>query len=230
MTHSFLFPDGGSTVSFTNRRQAGERLAQAIFAELETLRDTGVVPQPIVYALPRGGLPVAEPIARLLHCPLDLIVAKKITRPDNPELAIGAVTADGHVIWARPIPRSPHDIACIKALHYAHEQAQKQLTRFAESRPNLSAAGSIALLVDDGIATGMTIAAAAQSLRDQDPAEIWICAPVAPAGLTEFLQRWSDRVIVLETPDQFQSVSRFYREFTQVETEEAIACLQAVDG
>jgi Phosphoribosyl transferase domain len=87
---------------FDNRADAGEKLAEAVIAELGKLNLT--VPEavkPIVYALPRGGLPVAVPIARLLGCPLDVVVAKKITRPDNPEYAIGAVTADGEVLWQK---------------------------------------------------------------------------------------------------------------------------------
>jgi putative phosphoribosyl transferase len=227
MPRSFL-ANSGFTIPFANRREAGEKLAQAILAELEQVNEAGVSYRLIVYALPRGGLPVAEPIARLLHCPLDVIAAKKITRPDNPELAIGAVTADGHTIWARSVFDKREAEPYENALHHAHTQAQIQMERFAENRSATSAEGAIALIVDDGIATGMTIAAAAQSLREQHPTEIWICAPVAPAGIEDFLSHWCDRVILLETPESFQSVSRFYQEFAQVETEEAIACLQGI--
>jgi putative phosphoribosyl transferase len=224
MPRSFLV-NSGFTIPFTNRREAGEKLAQAILAELEKVNTTEAC-QPIVYALPRGGLPVAEPIARLLHCPLDVIVAKKITRPDNPEFAIGAVTADGHTVWGRSVFDKRDDEPYEEALHQAHTQAQMQMALFSNTHATISAKGAIALIVDDGIATGMTIAAAAQSLREQHPTEIWICAPVAPAGIEDFLSHWCDRVILLKTPESFQSVSRFYQEFTQVETEEAIACLQ----
>jgi predicted phosphoribosyltransferase len=224
------FRNSDSTVLFADRWDAGEKLAQVIQVELERLRLTQSVVQPIVYALPRGGIPVAQPIARQLQCPLDLIVSKKITRPDNPELAIGAVTADGHVLWAEAhSEESDPFLLWSKALHHAQKKAQVQLTRFASSCPHIAARGAIALLVDDGIATGMTIAVAAQALRDQQPAEIWICAPVAPASLVPFLHDWSDRVLVLETPEVFYSVSRFYAEFSQVETEAAIACLRSVN-
>ncbi|MBW4519893.1 MAG: phosphoribosyltransferase [Scytolyngbya sp. HA4215-MV1] len=224
------FRNSDSTVLFADRWEAGEKLAQVIQAELEELRSAQSAVPPIVYALPRGGIPVAEPIARQLQCPLDLIVSKKITRPDNPELAIGAVTSDGYVLWADAYTEGNDPLMLwAEALSHAQKKAQMQLARFAPSCPQVTAKGALALIVDDGIATGMTMAVAAQALRDQHPAEIWICAPVAPASLMPFLRHWSDRVLVLETPEVFYSVSRFYAEFTQVETEIAIAYLQSAN-
>ncbi len=225
------FQDFDSTVCFANRWQAGEQLALAVLQELSD-RPIAGNPRFVVYALPRGGLPVAAPIAQRLHCPLDVIVAKKITRPENPELAIGAVTADGQVLWLSqsrsPQSQSPqpsgdgHEMA----FHQAQERAQKQWTQFALSRPAVNPTEAIALIVDDGIATGMTMAVAAQALRAQHPAEIWLCVPVAPPEILPSLQTWGDRVIVLAAPSPFNSVSRFYREFNQVHLEDAIACLQ----
>lgn len=219
---------------FRDRHEAGKQLAQVILAELSQLNESQRHAKPIVYALPRGGLPVAEPVARLLECPLDLVVAKKITWSDNPELAIGAVTADGHMIRSRYEPVTPENAELWKvALHQAQEKAQAQFTQLAVHHAALdpedalvqNLTGKIALLVDDGIATGMTIAVAAQALRARHPQSIWICAPVAPQKLLESLQQWGDRVIVLAAPDPFLSVSRFYEEFPQVEMEEAMACL-----
>lgn len=208
---------------FKNRQAAGEELAQAVVAQKPT-------PPIIVYALPRGGIPIAEPVARRLGCPLDILVAKKITEPGNPELAIGAVTVDGHVIWARHKPDwSANSELWQTAMHQARRKAQAQLAQLAPSGPGLAATGAIAILVDDGIATGMTMAVAAQALRDQAPAAIWICTPVAPLGLINCLHQWADRVIVLATPEPFWSVSRFYQEFPQVEIEEARAYLLQLD-
>ncbi len=209
---------------FDNRADAGEKLAVAVFAELEKLNLTAPeAVKPIVYALPRGGLPIAVPIARLLGCALDVVVAKKITRPDNLEYAIGAATADGQVMWQNQKPRNLSFQTL--ALQQALDQAQSLLADLSPGRPNVSAAGALAILVDDGIATGMTMAVAAQALRAQQPLALWICVPVAPQDLLEFLEEMSDRAIVLETPDPFYSVSRFYAEFPQVETEVALACL-----
>lgn len=213
---------------FFDRTDAGEQLAQAIHAIVtETAASSEVSPKPIVYALPRGGLPVAAPVARTLGCPLDIVVAKKISHPKNPELAIGAVTADGNVLWSEQTPfRIQHqpqeEVAREEALNKAHSQ----LAQLAQDRPQVNPQGAIAIVVDDGIATGMTMAVAAQALRAQHPAAVWLCAPVAPLALLLWLRQWGDRIIVLETPQPFLSVSRFYAEFPQVETESAIAYLQ----
>jgi len=218
-----------STVCFANRLEAGERLAEAVWESLNEKPILGT-PSLVVYALPRGGLAVAAPIAKTLNCPLDVIVAKKITRPDNRELAIGAVTADGYTLWL-PRPRSPREPAYLyeMALHEAREKAYSQWQQFAPSRPTVEPQGAISLIVDDGIATGMTMAVAVQALRARQPAQVWICVPVAPPEILPQLHAWADRVIVLATPSPFYSVSRFYRTFDQVETEEAIACLQTVN-
>jgi putative phosphoribosyl transferase len=210
---------------FCDRQEAGEKLAQSVLQAIEQL-DLVAPANPIVYALPRGGLPVAEPVARSLNCPLDLVVAKKVTRPENPELAIGAVTSDGHVIRSRQNAFiQPHGGSWRLALQAAQAKAQEQLEQFAANRPQVDPKGAIAILVDDGIATGMTMAVAARALRTKRPAKIFICAPVAPLGLVSLLEHWGDRIIVLAAPETFLSVSRFYAEFPQVEMEEALACL-----
>lgn len=210
---------------FLDRTDAGEQLAQAIHAIVtEMAASSEVLPKPIVYALPRGGLPVAAPVARRLGCKLDIVVAKKISHPKNPELAIGAVTADGNVLWTEQTPFGIQhgEVAREEALKKAHSQ----LAQLAQDRPQVNPQGALAIVVDDGIATGMTMAVAAQALRAQHPAAVWLCAPVAPLALLVWLQQWGDRIIVLETPQPFLSVSRFYAEFPQVETEEALAYLQ----
>ena len=209
---------------FDDRTDAGEKLAEAVLAELEKFNLTAPeAVKPIIYALPRGGLPVAVPVARLLGCPLDVVVAKKITRPDNLEYAIGAVTADGQVVWQNQ--KRQNLLLQKSAFNRAQDNAQSLLANLSPGLPNVSAAGALAILVDDGIATGMTMAVAAQALRALQPLALWICVPVAPQDLVESLEEMSDRAIVLETPDPFYSVSRFYAEFPQVETEVALACL-----
>ena len=220
MPLSQLF-QGGNTKIFVDRHDAGEKLAQAVLTEAQTLSDKKFV----VYALPRGGLPVAVSVARALGCPLDVIVAKKITRPENSELAIGAVTADGQVLWLEPSCEQAQELDR-DALLFAQKKAQMQLAQFGD-RPKIDPEGAIALLVDDGIATGMTMAVAVKALKTRNPLEIWICAPVAPQEMVNSLELGgASRAIILATPDPFWSVSRFYQVFNQVETEEALACLQ----
>lgn len=217
-----------SSPLFRDRSDAGEQLAQAIHSILTQMAaNSGVLAAPIVYALPRGGLPVAAPVARLLDCPLDVVVAKKISHPKNPELAIGAVTSSGYVLWAEQTPfyiqhSRQGSAACEEALN----KAQSQLAQLAPACPQVNVQGAIAILVDDGIATGMTMAVAALALKAQNPAAVWLCTPVAPPPLLPWLRQLGDRVIVLQTPQLFLSVSRFYAEFPQLETEEALVYLQ----
>jgi predicted phosphoribosyltransferase len=220
--------------SFASRAEAGKQLAAAIVAELTQLRsecrgDPAIAQaKPIVYALPRGGLPVAVPIAQQLQCPLDIVVAKKITTVFNPELAIGALTADGEIIWdANEMGSSIYNGRIReKDVHHAQAKAEAQLAQLAKFRPQVSPKGKIAILVDDGIATGMTMAVAAKAISKQKPAQVWIAVPVAPVQLMSSLEEWCDRVIVLATPDPFISVSRFYEHFPQVDLSEAQTYLE----
>jgi predicted phosphoribosyltransferase len=222
---------GGKSMSckplFSDRTQAGEQLAQFVVCELERLKEVGISAQPIVYALPRGGIPVAVPVARQLGCPVEIVVAKKITRPENPELAIGAVTADGQIIWSgAQLWQKNQSSLQQEALHQAQSKAQAQWLEFSRSCPQANPQGAIAILVDDGIATGMTMAVAAHSLKAKQPAQVWIATPVAPPELIKWLQQWGDRIIVLHAPYPFLSVSRFYEQFPQLETDVALAYLQ----
>ena len=212
---------------FSDRADAGEQLAQSLLTPINQLLAAGVLAPPIVYALPRGGIPIGVRVAHLLNCPLDIVVAKKITMAQNPELAIGAVTSEGHVLWARQkfLGQKNAEVRAI-AQAQAQEKAQDQLSQLSMGCPGVSPQGALALLVDDGIATGMTMAAATQALRAHNPAQIWICAPVAPAGLMKWLSQWGDRLVILQSPDPFLSVSRFYAKFPQVETKEALVYLQ----
>jgi putative phosphoribosyl transferase len=211
------------TPIFKDRTQAGEQLAKEILLQISLEhpnRDTKIV----VYALPRGGVPVAVPIAQGLQAPLSVIVAKKITFPDNPELALGAVTSDGHVLWSK---RKPLDLELQqRILEQAQTKAQQGWEQLSPACPDVNPHGALALIVDDGIATGMTMAVAAKALKAHHPLAIWICVPVAPLELIPSMQQWGDRVIVLETPDPFFNVGRFYQQFEQVETETALSDLQ----
>lgn len=213
-----------STMLFHDRSTVGCELAQLVHQQLLELQNSR---QMIVYALPRGGIPVAIPIAQQLNCPLDVIVAKKITTPTNRELAIGAVTSEGNILWTKPEFWRDANLRGLKeAVVDAQEQAQNQALEFASYRLPLNPQGKIALIVDDGIATGMTMGVAAQYLKEQQVAEIWLCAPVAPPDLIPQLELWSERVLVLATPDPFFSVSRFYQHFDQVSLTDAIAMLK----
>ena len=215
-----------ATPIYADRFQAGEQLGKLIVAEIINLRLAGVKASPIIYALPRGGIPIAVPIARQLACPLDVIIAKKITLPGNRELAIGAVTSDGKVLWNPHLKKRQEDALILeRALREAQRKAQAQLELFNPIRPKINPEGEIAIIIDDGIATGMTMEAAVKSLRQYQPQEIWLGATVAPPEIMESLQQSSNRLFVLATPSPFFSVSRFYVQFPQVSNEEAMTYL-----
>ncbi|MFM6189334.1 phosphoribosyltransferase [Planktothrix sp.] len=208
---------------FRDRTHAGEELAKEILLQMSW--DGFQADQKmVVYGLPRGGVPVAVPIAQRLKSPLSVIVAKKITLPENPELALGAVTSDGQVLWSK---RKPQNFNLQQMmLQQAQTKAQQAWEQFAPSCPPVTAHGVLALVVDDGIATGMTMAVASQALKLHQPLAIWICVPVAPMELISSIQQWCDRLIVLETPYPFFNVSRFYEQFDQVETQTVLSYLQ----
>jgi predicted phosphoribosyltransferase len=221
------------TPLFTSRTDAGEKLAQKI----DAIKQTAGTKRPIVYALPRGGLPVAAPVARLLGCPLTIMVAKKISHPQNPELAIGAVTTSGNVLWSEqklysrknylPSLSSGHSVPSRElALNEAIDKAKLLEAQLISGCPQVNTEGATVILIDDGIATGMTIAVAAIAAKALGCAEVWLCSPVAPLKLLPWLSQWCDRLIILETPEPFLSVSNFYVDFPQVESSEALVYLQ----
>lgn len=216
-----------TSLAFADRTEAGLVLAKAVAFQMEkqrgSLSNASYAASPIVYALPRGGLPVAAPVADKLDCPLGVMVTKKITMPENEELAIGAVTADGHTLWSR---QNAADTDTDHAWQAAYQKAVQQSQQLGAYCPPLNPTGCIAILVDDGMATGMTMLAAAQALRAKNPDQIWICAPVAPPEVVERLKKACARTVILETPEPFLSVSRFYQNFPQVDMETACRYLQ----
>ncbi|MEH1831702.1 MAG: phosphoribosyltransferase family protein [Nostoc sp.] len=217
------------TPLFADRTHAGEELARVIHNVLtQQTIDSGVKPVPIVYALPRGGVPVGAPIARLLDCPLTIVVAKKISHPQNPELAIGAVTTSGNVLWTdQKLVRPKHDARWREvALNKAINLAKSLEAQLIPACPQFNAQDATLILVDDGIATGMTMAVAATAMKALSPAAVWLCTPVAPQKSLPWLEQWGDRTIVLETPEPFWSVSNFYAQFPQVDTLEVLVHLQ----
>ncbi|GAX41373.1 phosphoribosyltransferase [Tolypothrix sp. NIES-4075] len=221
------------TPLFCDRTDAGEKLAQ----QIDLIKQTALTKRPIVYALPRGGLPVAAPVARILGCPLTIMVAKKISHPQNPELAIGAVTASGNVLWSEQKLYSRKNylrwrqplvsgVSRELALNEAINKAKLLEAQLITGCPQVNTENATVILIDDGIATGMTIAVAAIAAKALGCASVWLCSPVAPLKLLPWLSQWCDRLIILETPEPFLSVSNFYADFPQVESSEALVYLQ----
>ena len=198
---------------FEDRYTAGCQLAKLIVEAKPT--------NPIVYGIPRGGVLVAAPIAKRLDCPLDVAIAKKIVLPTNPELALGAISSDGFIVEIGKEYCSPSEWS--HAIHNASTKVEELLRRFQPFRPQLEIAETTAILVDDGIATGATIAAIAAAIKNKPYKEIWLAVPVAPLTIPKVLASRIDKIILLEQPEIFMSVSCFYKHFPEVTTSEALS-------
>jgi putative phosphoribosyl transferase len=208
-------------MEFENRVEAGRRLAQAL---LKYRGQTG-----IVYPLPRGGIPLGVEIARALHMPIDLVIPRKIGHPLNPEYAIGAVCENGGMVC------NEWEIAQIdprwfeQKVKSERQEARRRRERYLGGRAPLPAAGKIAILVDDGIATGLTMRAAIRDLKQRQPARVVVAIPVTPTDAAEALRREVDELVALDVPDFYLgAVGAYYRDFSQISDEEAIELLRLV--
>ncbi|MEF8780400.1 MAG: phosphoribosyltransferase family protein [Haloferacaceae archaeon] len=205
---------------FENRTDAGNRLG-------ETLRERGVEAD-LVLAIPRGGLPLGRAVADALEAPLDVVVAKKIGAPGNPEYAVGAVASDG-TVWRNEEAfhaRSVDEEYFREKREQKAREARRKVDRYRGDRPELDVAGKRVVLVDDGVATGSTIRACLESLRGSDPERIVLAVPVGPPDTIEVLRGLADEVVCLKTPRRFRGVGGFYERFDQVSDEEAMAYLE----
>ena len=210
-------------IVFDSRAAAGRLLASALVRRAP--------PKPLVYALPRGGAPVAAEIARALDAPLDLILSRKIGAPRQPELALGAAV-DGD----QPEIVLNHDIVAALGVRRAEIErlASKQFAEIERRRalylggaPPISAQGRTAILVDDGIATGASMEAAIQALKRRGPQKIILAVPVAARDAVDRLGRLVDETIALLTPESFYGIGEFYRDFHQLEDEEVVALMKS---
>ncbi|MHA1554227.1 MAG: phosphoribosyltransferase [Alphaproteobacteria bacterium] len=210
---------------FTDRTAAGQQLARA----LERLREAA----PVIYAVPRGGLPVAAEVAAYLKAPLDIVLVRKIGAPWQPELAIGAVV-DGH----KPITVLHDDVIrqlsvsqdyIKKAENEALAEIERRRQRYLQDQPSLPAAGRTAIVVDDGIATGATVEAVLRALRQQNPRSLVLAVPVAPSDALERLKPMLDETVCIQMPGSFGSVGAHYLEFPQTSDDEVARILAAAN-
>lgn len=205
---------------FADRSDAGRRLA----ARLGHLREAAGV----VLGIPRGGVVVAAEIAASLGWPLDVVIARKVGAPFNPELALAAVAPGGVLHFNRELLEQlrlrPEDLAPLVALQL--REIERRLRLYRGGRPPLSLGGKVAVLADDGVATGLTVAAAAESVRRSGPASLILAVPVASQEALASLRPLADEIVCLETPDDFYAVGEFYRNFRQVTDDEVMALLR----
>lgn len=181
----------------------------------------------VVLGLPRGGLPVGRQVARALGAPLDVLVAKKIGAPGNPEFAIGAVTARGsRVLNRNALSWLPVPPGYVEDESQALEtQARRREAFFRDGRAPVPLTGKTVIVVDDGIATGMTILAALEDVRRQGPAKLVVAAPIIAPDTYRRLAQVADAVVAVTMPENFIAIGQFYDDFTQVTDDEAKACL-----
>lgn len=207
-------------MTFRDRIAAGRALA-ALLAEYAHRDDT------IVLALPRGGVPVAREIALALAAPLDVLVVRKLGLPWQPELAAGAIAPGGVLVLNREIRAEIPELD--RVLEPVMAQELQELARreaaYRHGRPPLQVRGRTVILVDDGIATGATMEAAALALRAMHAGSIVIAVPVAPPATLRRLARHADRVVCPEQPADFMAVGQYYDEFPQLTDREVVQLL-----
>lgn len=212
------------TPIFRDRTDAGRQLAKELVKR--TLQN------PVVLALPRGGVPVAREVAHALAAPLDLVLVRKIGHPWQPELALAAVVdgAEPQVVVNEDVRATTDDADKYLAEATKRELAEIERRRslYLKGRERAAVKGATAIVVDDGIATGATVRAALKALRRQSPAKLILAVPVAPADTVASLRAATDEIICLHTPDPFFAIGLHYQDFTQVTDEDVVAVLSSL--
>lgn len=207
---------------FKDRREAGKVLAQKLRAYTDRL-------DVIVFALPRGGVPVAYEVALALKAPLDIWVVRKLGLPGQEELALGAITSGGlrvlnqDIIRALAVPEEAINVVAQKEF----QELQRREQMYRGDHPLSDVRGRTVILIDDGLATGASMRAAVAGLRAQHPARIVIAVPVAAVETCHAFTFEVDEIVCVMTPEPFLGVSRWYADFRQTSDEEVRALLEA---
>lgn len=205
---------------FQNRTEAGQKLATKLVSYQKTKNL-------IVLAIPRGGVVIGRELAQKLACSLDVIITKKIGAPNNPELAIGAIGAVGKpVIDEALAARVGADKAYVgEQIKKIRLEVDRREKKFRVDRPPLNLKDQVVILTDDGVATGATMAAAIEVVRQQDPKKIVVAIPVVARDTLPKISQ-ADEVVYLDAPELFFAVGQFYRQFPQLSDEKVIQFLK----
>jgi putative phosphoribosyl transferase len=207
---------------FGDRAEAGRLLAQ----KLEPYRDD---PSGLILALPRGGVAVGYELSVALHLPLDVVIARKLGAPDNPEYAIGALSETG-TIYLNPDAVEAFRLSRVELnamIDAAHEEISRRQRLYRNGLPLPAVAGRTVILVDDGIATGATFFATIEALSELSPRRLVAAIPVAPQDSVSSLRSRVDDLIVLVTPEPFVAVGHHYHAFPQVADAQVLAYMTA---
>jgi putative phosphoribosyl transferase len=199
---------------FLSRADAGARLAAEISRKIGE--------NSLVLALPRGGVPVAAPVAERLGADLDIVVARKISAPGRPELGVGAIAEDGPPVFddetLEHLGLTRDGLA--GAVEREREELARRIRRYRGDRQAPDATGRTVVLVDDGLATGVTARAALRWLSDQHPARLVLAVPVCSRPARDAISSEADEVICLSTPASFRAVGEWYEDFRQLSDED----------
>lgn len=208
---------------FADRRDAGERLAAA----LASLRDEDVV----ILGIPRGGVEVAAVVAEVLGAPLDIVTPRKVGAPGNRELGLGAVAEDVEVLdqhLIRVLDVSEDYLR--REIAAEREEIARRSSLYRSGRPPVELQGKVAVVVDDGVATGGTAVAALRWARAKGAKRVVLAVPVAPGEAVRRLEAEADEIRVLATPEPFFAVGQWYGSFPQVSDEQVIELLSSSAG
>jgi predicted phosphoribosyltransferase len=211
------------SVVFEDRRDAGIQLAENLLWVNDTAKKDNIANNVVVLAIPRGGVVIGDIIASSIEAKLDIVVSRKIAAPFNPEFAIGAIMPDGAcflnlgTIEALQIPQQ---YIATEAEEQRKEIDRRLVMYRGHKGYDNELEGKIVILVDDGIATGSTIYAAAQWIKAQKCRQLIIAVPVGPKDRIERLKQIADMVVVIDAPTSFQAVGEFYQDFSQVTDDE----------
>ena len=203
-----------------NRSDAGKKLA----VKLQQYKNSNAM----VLALPRGGVVVGHEVARLLGLPLDIVVIRKVGHPQNPEYAICATDEKGIFLCNEAETKLVNQDWLNEEIERQRKEAERRIRVYRGEKEPFQIKNKVAIIIDDGIATGLTMRLAIKAVREQKPNRIIVAVPVAPPGIVHELKREVDEIIMLEPPEDFMgAVGAHYQEFEQVEDDTVVRLLQS---
>ena len=208
-------------MTFKDREEAGEKLAEKLIQYLGKNKDI------VVYALPRGGVVLGKIVAQMLSAPLDIIVSKKIGHPYSPEYAVGAVAEDGHTFFNEEEKGTINPKWLENEISAKQNEAIKRRKKYFGEKSIAPAEGKIAILVDDGIATGLSMMLAITEIKHLKPKKIIVTIPVVPFDTAEEIRKKVDKLVALDIDKNYiGAVGNYYEFFPQIEDEEVIKILK----